>query len=206
LKIYLISAGGSGAKVAESLIHLCGAGFGPDSLGILSVDADDHNGNRSLLESRPPAYQDCSKFNWSWGASLDSDSNIEMIKIIGHTDNMKVGGRSNADINLEAVFAVSKPVRILKFGSNCELGLVRAIAVKSMLENCLVSLARDQDCGLTDEGRGRIGMLPTEPILQPSFSRQILRNQEATKIDGSKSDSRDSVKPAAWKLSDFPPD
>ena len=116
MKIYLISAGGSGgsgAKVAESLIHLCGAGFGPDSLGILSVDADDHNGNRFLLESRLPAYQDCSKFNWSRGASLDTDSNIEVIEIIGHTDNVKVGGRSNVDINLVAVFAGSKPVRSL---------------------------------------------------------------------------------------------
>jgi hypothetical protein len=49
MKIYLIASGGSGAKVAEALIHLCGAGLGPDSLQILSVDTDDNNGNRSRL-------------------------------------------------------------------------------------------------------------------------------------------------------------
>lgn len=67
MKIYLIAAGGSGAKVAEALIHLCGAGLGPNSLKILSVDTDDTNGNRSRLASTHTAYLGCRKFRWSRG-------------------------------------------------------------------------------------------------------------------------------------------
>lgn len=67
MKLYLIAAGGSGAKVAEALIHLCGAGLGPDSLNILSVDTDDDNGNLARLVSTEGAYQGCRKFKWSRG-------------------------------------------------------------------------------------------------------------------------------------------
>ncbi|MEJ6634333.1 MAG: hypothetical protein QNL77_01345 [Akkermansiaceae bacterium] len=97
--------------------------------------------------------------------ALNSESNIEVIEvievieIIGHTDNIQVGGSSNIDINLEAVFAGTKPVRTLRFGSNCELGLARAIAIKSMLERFLATLANDEDCGLTEDGRARIRRL-----------------------------------------------
>ncbi|MDB4318665.1 hypothetical protein N9932_01090 [bacterium] len=94
--------------------------------------------------------------------ALNSESNIEVIEVIeviGHTDNIQVGGSSNIDINLEAVFAGTKPVRTLRFGSNCELGLARAIAIKSMLERFLATLANDEDCGLTEDGRARIRRL-----------------------------------------------
>ena len=91
--------------------------------------------------------------------ALNSSSNVEMIEIIGHTDNFQVGGKSNVDTNLEAVYDGTKPVDSLKFGSNCELGLARAIAVKSMLENFLKSLVMDPNCGLTDNGRKRIHKL-----------------------------------------------
>ncbi len=73
MKIYLIAAGGSGAKVAEALIHLCGAGLGPSSLQILSVDTDDNNGNRSRLASTHTTYFDCRKYKWSKGGAPVSD-------------------------------------------------------------------------------------------------------------------------------------
>lgn len=87
-------------------------------------------------------------------AALNSPSNIEVIEIIGHTDNLQVGGKSNVDTNLETVYAGTKDVSILAFGSNCELGLGRAIAVKSMLEVFLDELSTKD--GLTNEGNERI--------------------------------------------------
>lgn len=44
---YFISIGGSGAKIMESLIHLCAAGIMPnnDKLNILAIDPDTGNGN-----------------------------------------------------------------------------------------------------------------------------------------------------------------
>ncbi len=87
--------------------------------------------------------------------ALNADSNVEVIEIIGHTDNLEVGGRSNVDTNLEAVYSGTKPIDILRFGSNCELGLARAIAVKTMLQNFLESLEVGEE-GLTERGKERI--------------------------------------------------
>ena len=106
--------------------------------------------------------------------ALNSDSNVEVIEIIGHTDNMQVGGSSNVDINLEAVYAGNKSIECLQFGSNCELGLARAIAVKTMLREFLKSLDIGNE-GLTEKGKNRISKLtyrtysaaqlfPTDPM------------------------------------------
>ena len=76
MKIYLIAAGGSGAKVAEALIHLCGVGFGPDSLRILSVDTDDNNGNLARLTSTHTAYLGCHKFKWSHGGARVANTSV----------------------------------------------------------------------------------------------------------------------------------
>lgn len=107
-------------------------------------------------------------------AALNAESNVEVIEIIGHTDNLEVGGRSNVDTNLESVYSGSKPIDILEFGSNCELGLARAIAVKTMLDNFLESLEVGEE-GLTERGKERIKNLsyrtysaaqlfPTDPL------------------------------------------
>lgn len=67
MKLYLVAAGGSGAKVTEALIHLCAAGLGPDSLHVLSIDTDDDNGNLARLVATEGSYQGCRKFKWSRG-------------------------------------------------------------------------------------------------------------------------------------------
>lgn len=106
--------------------------------------------------------------------ALNSTSNIEVIEIIGHTDNKKVEGTSNVDATLEAVYAGNKQVSSLEFGSNCELGLARAIAVKKMLQEFLETL-RVGEGGLTEEGKKRLEKLeyrtysaaqlfPTDPL------------------------------------------
>ncbi|PAW67774.1 MAG: hypothetical protein B9S30_06730 [Verrucomicrobiia bacterium Tous-C5FEB] len=69
MKLYLVAAGGSGAKVAEALVHLCAAGLGPESLHILSVDTDDDNGNLARLVATESAYQGCRKFKWARGGT-----------------------------------------------------------------------------------------------------------------------------------------
>ena len=43
--LYGITGGGTGAKVAEALVHLCAAGLAPRTVHILIVDADTTNGN-----------------------------------------------------------------------------------------------------------------------------------------------------------------
>jgi hypothetical protein len=42
---YYIGVGGTGARVAEALVHLCAAGLGPDELFLMLIDPDAGNGN-----------------------------------------------------------------------------------------------------------------------------------------------------------------
>lgn len=44
-KNVLIGIGGTGSRVIESVIHLCAAGLGPDTLHIFLIDPDQGNGN-----------------------------------------------------------------------------------------------------------------------------------------------------------------
>lgn len=59
---------------------------------------------------------------------------IEFIQIIGHTDGQGNNPNSNLDKFLEEVAQREQSVRILKPGSNADLGLMRALAVVQELQ------------------------------------------------------------------------
>ena len=63
--LFLITGGGTGAKVAEALVHLCAAGVAPRRVHVLLVDADTTNGNlqRALHSAR--AYQAVQRWPWA---------------------------------------------------------------------------------------------------------------------------------------------
>ncbi len=42
---FVVGIGGTGARVIESMLYLCAAGYGPDELGVIIVDPDSGNGN-----------------------------------------------------------------------------------------------------------------------------------------------------------------
>lgn len=55
-KNYFIGIGGTGARVAESLVHLCAAGLGPEHLTLFLIDPDQGNGNLSRTTGLLGAY------------------------------------------------------------------------------------------------------------------------------------------------------
>jgi len=55
---YYIGVGGTGARIAEALLHICAAGLGPDQLGIILVDPDDSNGNLDRTKRLLGSYLD----------------------------------------------------------------------------------------------------------------------------------------------------
>ena len=60
---YLIAIGGTGARVAESVIHLCECGFfSSDTLKLLIIDADENNGNKLTSEKLIDSYRMCRKY------------------------------------------------------------------------------------------------------------------------------------------------
>lgn len=61
---------------------------------------------------------------------------VNTIEIIGHTDGQSVRRRvtSNLDAQLGYVLSAQQPAEALRFGSNADLGLVRAVAVRRKIE------------------------------------------------------------------------
>jgi hypothetical protein len=58
IRYYYIGVGGTGARVAEALVHLCAAGLGPDELFLMLVDPDAGNGNLARTSELISRYQD----------------------------------------------------------------------------------------------------------------------------------------------------
>lgn len=78
IRHYYIGVGGTGARVAEALIHLCAAGLGPDELFLMLIDPDAGNGNLSRTTELIKKYQDIQK---QAGTRAD-DVNVFRTKIV----------------------------------------------------------------------------------------------------------------------------
>lgn len=68
--LFVITGGGTGAKVAESLAHLCAAGLGPKRLHLLMIDSDTANGNLRRAASTIAVYQQMQRWPWTVNASV----------------------------------------------------------------------------------------------------------------------------------------
>ena len=77
--VFLITGGGSGAKLAEAFVHVCAAGLGPDEAHVLLVDADTDNGNLDRAERTFGAYERMAKWKWSAATSVRAG-------LFGHDD------------------------------------------------------------------------------------------------------------------------
>lgn len=89
--LFLITGGGTGAKVAESLVHLCAAGIGPERLHLLLIDSDTANGNLRRTKETIRSYQEMQP--WPWGFSTraprdgfgdESDSIVSLFRTQVH--------------------------------------------------------------------------------------------------------------------------
>lgn len=61
----MVAAGGTGAKVVESLVHLCAAGLGPMRADVLLLDVDQANGNVARTQETIELYQKLSQWDWT---------------------------------------------------------------------------------------------------------------------------------------------
>ena len=58
-KNFLIGIGGTGARIIESVVHMCAAGYGPDELTVFLIDPDAGNGNLTRTKTLISDYQKC---------------------------------------------------------------------------------------------------------------------------------------------------
>ncbi|RKZ38386.1 MAG: hypothetical protein DRQ49_14440 [Gammaproteobacteria bacterium] len=63
---------------------------------------------------------------------IKDNHNVNVIEVIGHTDGVMAGGNSNLDGKLESAVA-NGDISNLRYGSNADLGLIRALAVAFFL-------------------------------------------------------------------------
>lgn len=93
--------------------------------------------------------------------ALNSPSNVEIVEVVGHTDRQQIpaGRSSNLDSKLSSVFDGGGSVSTLSFGSNTDLGMARAVAVKGLIEECLKEIAESNDVRLSEAGAARISKL-----------------------------------------------
>jgi flagellar motor protein MotB len=63
---------------------------------------------------------------------IKNKHNVNVIEVIGHTDGVIAGGSSNLDTKLENAVA-NRDLSGLRYGSNADLGLMRALAVAFFL-------------------------------------------------------------------------
>ncbi len=68
---YYIGVGGTGARVAEALVHLCAAGLGPDELFLMLIDPDAGNGNLSRTTELVASYQRIHQQIGLWADGVD---------------------------------------------------------------------------------------------------------------------------------------
>ncbi|PEN07934.1 hypothetical protein CRI93_05675 [Longimonas halophila] len=72
--VFIITGGGTGAKVAESFIHLCATGRGPKNVHILMVDTDASNGNVMRTRKTADAYNEMQQYDWNVKTTASSSS------------------------------------------------------------------------------------------------------------------------------------
>lgn len=72
-KNYIIGIGGTGARVIESAVHLCAAGFGPEELKVFLIDPDAGNGNLTRTKTIIANYKKCRD-------SLERTENFDLFK------------------------------------------------------------------------------------------------------------------------------
>jgi len=63
--LFVIAAGGTGAKVTVAVGHVCAAGLGQEKLDVLLVDGDASNGNRTRAVKTWEAYRKLQRWPWT---------------------------------------------------------------------------------------------------------------------------------------------
>jgi len=63
-QLFVITGGGTGAKVAEALTHVCAAGIAPGDVHVLMIDSDAENGNVLRAVSAIQSYSKLQSYPW----------------------------------------------------------------------------------------------------------------------------------------------
>ena len=85
-KNLIIGMGGTGAKIVESFVHLCGAGLGPDDCAVAFVDQDMANGNTSRARTALGLYMEARQAlrDPNLGVRLDGDTDLLRTRLVPH--------------------------------------------------------------------------------------------------------------------------
>ncbi len=76
----MIAAGGTGAKVLESLVHFCAAGLGPEKAHVLLVEGDATALSRTRLQSLVGVYNQLERWPWDVKPGAAAPDPVKLFK------------------------------------------------------------------------------------------------------------------------------
>lgn len=150
-QLFLITGGGTGAKVAESFVHLCAAGLGPRKAHILLIDTDASNGNLARTVKTAKSYRAMNE--WNWSVQTRAQEGSKWNPLAGGTD---VGTQLfGTELHL---YQLTKPLKTVHDG-----GLQNAVNGSSDIQNVINLLydeeERTSDCRDGFRARPNLGCL-----------------------------------------------
>lgn len=136
--LFVVAAGGTGAKIVESLVHLCAAGLGPDQLHVLLLDVDKDNGNVERARDAAELYARLRA--WDWTLSPRSDAKGGTVPLAGTRffktdlhlfpclDKISAVGEGGLSVHLRSTAGAHHLLDLLyneaEQGSECEKGFL----------------------------------------------------------------------------------
>ncbi len=109
----LLCAGGSGLRVLESVLHLCAAGLGPETLRVLAIDPDGANGNGSGVVQLVTKYREgASRFRGKLGLDAKGQqltlfgTELDLLDTEGGSIGLKIWSPIRADQRLRDLLGV----------------------------------------------------------------------------------------------------
>jgi len=167
-QMFVITGGGTGAKVAEALTHVCAAGMAPDEVHVLLIDSDTSNGNVQRAVRAADSYSSLQSFPWKV-QSKDVDS-------WGGSNGASEDGTTLFDSRLH-LYKLTQPLStVLDGGLQTSVGDDRDIS--QVLKLLYDEDERHADCRDGFRARPNIGCL----LLSEHLNEELASNPEAQKF------------------------
>lgn len=164
-QLFVITGGGTGAKVAEALTHVCAAGVAPDEVHVLLIDSDASNGNVQRAVRAADSYSSLQSYPWS----VQDDGTDSWMGSNGATAE----GVNLFDSRLH-LYRLTQPLSTVLDG-----GLQTSVGDDQDISQVLKLLYDEDERHATCEdgfrARPNIGCL----LLSEHLNEELVRNQEA---------------------------
>lgn len=168
-QMFVITGGGTGAKVAESLVHLCATGMAPSHVHILLIDADASNGNVQRTVRAAQAYEKLQQYAWS----VETNAKESSWNVL--SSGKSVGTKLfNTNVHL---YRLTKPLSTVLDGG-LDTASKNNEDISQVLDLLYDSEERSATCEDGFRARPNLGCL----LLSEHLNKELVQDQDAQKF------------------------